>query len=149
MPNVDQRAGDWPAPAGEHESAQLDGASGGAGLAQVAALWRVRLEERALGLAHGRLVAVAAGRRRRQLLREKLSRQPEARSHQAGGQDKRTAGRLFLLIHGVTSQAERRTPALTCTSIASTAALAAASCPASRERITTLVLGPRCSSKNG
>src|SRR5499426_4519692 len=62
MPEIDQRACDRPAAAREHEADKLDRLSLDAGLAQVETLGRARLEERAFGLAEGRLVA--AGRRR-------------------------------------------------------------------------------------
>src|SRR5712671_32605 len=63
LPQVEQRMGHRPAGRIEHEAGELDRTTLHAGLDQVGALGRARLEERAFGLARRRLVAVMAGRR--------------------------------------------------------------------------------------
>src|ERR1043166_398811 len=61
LPYVDERARDRPARSAHDEAGHVERAAGEAGLAQVGALRRGRLEERAGGLAPGRLVAIVAG----------------------------------------------------------------------------------------
>src|ERR1700716_2076140 len=63
LPQVEQRMGHGLAGRVEHEAGELDRAALHAGLDQVGALGRARLEERPFGLARRRLVAIMAGGR--------------------------------------------------------------------------------------
>src|SRR5262245_7383774 len=76
VPEINQRARQWPARTCEHEAGKLDRLPLDAGLAQVEALRRARLEERPLGLAQCRLVATSRRRLELAWRRRALRRRP-------------------------------------------------------------------------
>src|SRR5262249_42594950 len=163
VPEIDQRPRHRPAGAREHHAAELDQPAAGAGLGEVGALGRARLEIGPVGLPDGRRVAVVTLRRGSGALGESEmrigSRERRARKYaqpahaQLPGYGKRdfenaAAGRLHRLLLWSDQALLDCTP-LTRISISSTACLATLSFSGSRARSTTLVFGPCWGSKNG
>lgn len=70
VPEIDDRAAERTATSRQHKAGQFKLAATGAGFAQVGALRRFWLEERALGLARGRRIAIATRGRGRKPLRQ-------------------------------------------------------------------------------
>src|SRR5439155_19069702 len=67
MPQVNERALDWPAAAGEHIACKLDGPAAPTRLDQIEPLGRARAIERAFGLGQRRRIVVLAFGRRREI----------------------------------------------------------------------------------
>ena len=104
LPQVHQGPGDRAAGACQHHAGKLHRPTRHAGLAQIAAPRRFRFEERALDLGYGRLVAVMAGRGRRQArLGEGPLGKHEARCGKCAAGENVPAGWKSLVIvhHGI------------------------------------------------
>src|SRR3974377_739667 len=96
MPEINHRFTKRPAASRQHKTRKFEAMSCSTRLAQVTALWRFWLEERSLGLANGRFIAIATGRRGRKLLRPDCVRAlqfPPGGKH--GGVKQKSAARLF------------------------------------------------------
>jgi hypothetical protein len=65
LPDIDERASNWPAPLGDHNAGEFHELATHTGLDQISALGRIRFEIRAGCLMRSGLIAVVAGGRHR------------------------------------------------------------------------------------
>src|SRR6516225_7342997 len=96
MPEINHRFAKRPAASRQHKTRKFEATAYSTRLAQVTALRRFRLEERFLGLANGRFIAIATGRRGRKVLRQGCVRAgqfPPGGKH--GGVEQKSAARLL------------------------------------------------------
>src|ERR1700674_2611175 len=70
MPEIDHCAAKRAAVPRQHKAGEFEWTATSAGLAQITALWRSRLEKRPLGLTNCWFIAIVTGRRRREFLRQ-------------------------------------------------------------------------------
>src|SRR3974390_1604017 len=70
MPEINHRFAKRPAASRQHKTRKFEATACSTRLAQGTALRRFWLEERSLGLANGRFIAIVTGRRERKLLRQ-------------------------------------------------------------------------------
>src|SRR5262245_32140837 len=112
MPEIDHRPLKWAATSGQHEAGKFERTVAGARLAQVTTLRRLWLEKRSLCLAHGRFIAIATGRRDRELLRKHGVRagQFPRRGKDAGVEQKSATTRFQRFLHQHNQVVDPRAP---------------------------------------
>jgi hypothetical protein len=101
MPEIHYNAAKRAAAPRQHKAGKSERPAASAGLAEVAALRRFRLEERSLGLTDCRFIAIVTGGRRRKFLRQHSARTGKLPS---GGKDagveQEPAASRFRFVHG-------------------------------------------------